>query len=120
MMLADSVQAAVQSLNTSDRTLIEAKVHEIIQSKAREEDQLRECPLTFRDLDQIEQSFLMVLSGMNHLRVSYGNEQDKAIEQALRQSLPGGAEAALPAGNEQATPAEAAAPAEAAPPAEQK
>ena len=105
VMLADSVQAAVQSLNTSDRALIEAKVHEIIQSKAREEDQLRECPLTFRDLDQIEQSFLMVLSGMNHLRVSYGNEQDKAIEQALRQSLPGGAEAALPAGNEQAAPA---------------
>ena len=112
VMLADSVQAAVQSLNTSDRTLIEAKVHEIIQSKARDEDQLRECPLTFRDLEQIENSFLMVLSGMNHLRVSYGNEQDKAIEQALRQSLPGGGEAALPAGNAQADAAPAADPAE--------
>lgn len=86
VMLADSVQAAVQSLNTSDRALIEAKVHEIIHSKMGEEDQLRQCPLTFRDLEQIEQSFLMVLAGMNHLRVSYGNEQDKAIEQALRQS----------------------------------
>ncbi|MBR2783734.1 MAG: HDIG domain-containing protein [Firmicutes bacterium] len=96
VMLADSVQAAVQSLNTSDRAAIEAKVHEIIQSKMGEEDQLRECPLTFRDLDQIEQSFLMVLAGMNHLRVSYGNEHDKAVEAAPKQiQLPVGENGAV-------------------------
>ena len=86
VMLADSVQAAVQALNTSDRSEIEAKVHEVIQSKLGDDGQLRECPLTFQDLERVEQSFLMVLSGMNHLRISYGNEQDKAIERALRHS----------------------------------
>lgn len=114
VMLADSVQAAVQSLNTSDRTLIEAKVHEIIQSKMGEEDQLRQCPLTFRDLEQIEQSFLMVLAGMNHLRVSYGNPQDKAIEQALRQSQLAAAGAArLPEAKPGAAPQTEAPPSEA-------
>lgn len=109
VMLADSVQAAVQALTTWDRAAIEERVHEVIQSKMGDEDQLRECPLTFRDLDQIEQSFLMVLSGMNHLRVSYGNEQDKAIEQALRSQLdsaPGGEPAGqLPATGSQPEPA---------------
>ena len=110
VMLADSVQAAVQALNTSDRAAIEEKVHEVIQSKANAEDQLAECPLTFRDLTQIEKSFLMVLSGINHLRVSYGNEQDKAIEQALRQAqLTQAAEGALPPA--QTVAAEAAVPA---------
>jgi putative nucleotidyltransferase with HDIG domain len=105
VMLADSVQAAVQALNTSDRAVIEERVHEVIQSKIGAEDQLRQCPLTFRDLEQIEQSFLMVLSGMNHLRVSYGNEQDKAIEQALRQSQLAAANAArLPEGQTGETP----------------
>ncbi len=80
-------------------------MHEVIQSKIGAEDQLRQCPLTFRDLEQIEQSFLMVLSGMNHLRVSYGNEQDKAIEQALRQSQLAAANAArLPEGQTGDTP----------------
>ena len=83
LMLADSVQAAVQALKTADRAALEQRVHEVIQNKLLTEDQLRECPLTLADLDAIEQSFLMVLSGINHLRISYPDEQDKAIENAL-------------------------------------
>ena len=75
VMLADSVQAAVQALKNPDREMIEKRVHDVIYAKLLQEDQLRESPLTLRDLDIVEQSFLMVLSGVNHIRISYPDEQ---------------------------------------------
>jgi len=75
VMLADSVQAGVQALRGADRAQVEARVRDIIQHKI-EEGQLEESPLTFKDIDTIIQTFLMVLSGMNHIRISYpGQEQ---------------------------------------------
>ncbi|NLF80245.1 MAG: HDIG domain-containing protein [Clostridia bacterium] len=70
VMLADSVQAAVQAMDNRDAGLVEEKVHEIIQLRVREK-QLDDCALTFHDLDVIVQNFLMVLSGIHHQRVSY-------------------------------------------------
>ncbi len=70
VMLADSVQAAVQSLSSPDQQQLENRVQEVIKSKIAD-GQLKECPLTFRDLELIGQSFMMVLSGMNHSRIAY-------------------------------------------------
>ncbi|MBQ1501884.1 MAG: HDIG domain-containing protein [Firmicutes bacterium] len=70
VMLADSVQAAVQSLAAADKEAVETKVHAIIDAKVND-GQLSECPLTFGDLGKVYESFLMVLSGMNHQRIAY-------------------------------------------------
>ena len=70
VMLADSVQAAVQSLTSQDKNAVAEKVQSVIDSKLKN-GQLSDCPLTFKDLGIISQSFLMVLSGMNHQRISY-------------------------------------------------
>jgi putative nucleotidyltransferase with HDIG domain len=76
LMLADSTQAAVQSLKQAVKGQIEATVHNVI--KARMEDgQLQECPLTFQDIQLIEESFLRVLSGMNHSRLLYPEQLTK-------------------------------------------
>ncbi len=74
VMLADSVQAAVQALDLAANEQVEAKVKEVINARLQT-GQLSESPLTFKDLDTINQSFLMVLSGMNHQRIKY---QDQA------------------------------------------
>ncbi|MDO4732988.1 MAG: HDIG domain-containing protein [Bacillota bacterium] len=74
VMLADSVQAAVQALSSGDKQQIENRIHEVIQGKV-DEGQLNEAPLTFRDLSTIEQTFLTVLSGMHHTRISYPGQE---------------------------------------------
>lgn len=89
VMLADSVQAAVQALPSGDKQQIENRIHEVIQGKV-EEGQLNEAPITFRDLDQIEKTFLTVLSGLHHTRISYPGQEDTTpqLEAEIHESLP--------------------------------
>ena len=91
-MLADSVQAAVQAMDSRDAGLIEDKVQEIINLRVKE-GQLDDCPLTFHDLDIILQSFLMVLSGIHHQRVSYA-APEALPEAALAEERASGEKAA--------------------------
>ena len=78
VMLADSVQAAVQAINSQDSEQVKDKVFKVINSKMQE-GQLADCPLTFKDLEVISQSFLMVLSGMNHQRINYPDSATEAL-----------------------------------------
>ncbi len=70
VMLADSVQAAVQSMKNPAKGAVDGKVREIIKAKF-ESGQLMECDLTFRDLNTIAQAFCMVLAGVQHSRIVY-------------------------------------------------
>ena len=71
VLLADSVQAAVQSLNgVPSKEQMAQVVEDIIKGKI-EDGQLQQCPLTFKDLQLISQSFLTVLGGMYHQRIAY-------------------------------------------------
>ncbi|GBF33762.1 membrane protein containing HD superfamily hydrolase [Desulfocucumis palustris] len=70
VMLADSVEAAVRSLQNRTHGRIEGLVRKIIKDKLLD-GQLDECDLTFKDLDAIANSFLKVLSGIFHSRVEY-------------------------------------------------
>ena len=78
VMLADSVQAAVQAINNQDNEQVKEKVYQVINAKMQE-GQLADCPLTFKDLEVISQSFLMVLSGMNHQRINYPDSASGAL-----------------------------------------
>lgn len=82
VMLADSVQAGVQALSGSSPTELEQRVRAIIQEKVAS-GQLKESPLTFRDVEQIATSFIKVLSGINHLRLNYQELQEQEQEQLL-------------------------------------
>ncbi|MBS1348455.1 MAG: HDIG domain-containing protein [Firmicutes bacterium] len=78
VMLADSVQAAAQAINSQDGEQVKDKVFKVINAKMQE-GQLADCPLTFKDLEVISQSFLMVLSGMNHQRINYPDNATEAL-----------------------------------------
>lgn len=79
VMLADSVQAAVQAMVNPAKGQMEQRVREIIKSKM-DDGQLQESPLTFRDLDVIAQAFSKVLWGMHHSRIVYPEEVAKEME----------------------------------------
>ena len=70
VMLADGVEAATRALHdpTPDR------IRELIDSVVRqrmEQGQLRDAPLTLRQLTLVKQEFARVLGGMYHARVDY-------------------------------------------------
>lgn len=104
VMLADSVQAAIQALQSGDPQAIENRVREVINGKIAS-DQLADCPLTFRDLEAVVQSFLTVIAGMNHHRISYPDEA-KALNTAIAAEL-GAPAPVLPAATAQPAEKEA-------------
>jgi putative nucleotidyltransferase with HDIG domain len=70
VMLADSVEASVRSLQDPSSEKIEAMVHAIIKDKLND-GQLEACDLTFRDLDILYKSFVKILEGVYHKRIEY-------------------------------------------------
>jgi putative nucleotidyltransferase with HDIG domain len=70
VMLADSTEAAIRSLQNRTYNRVEQMVRKIIKDKLMDE-QLDECELTFKDLDTVANAFLRVLSGIFHVRIEY-------------------------------------------------
>ena len=70
VMLADSVEAGVRSLQDHVPEKIRNMVRRIIQDKLND-GQLESCDLTFKDLDVIANSFCTSLEGLYHKRIEY-------------------------------------------------
>lgn len=70
VMLADSCEAAVRSLNEPSREEVAQMVRRIVQGKM-DEGQLKQCPLTLEEIDRIERSFLVTFTGLMHERIRY-------------------------------------------------
>jgi putative nucleotidyltransferase with HDIG domain len=70
LMLADTVEAAVRTIDDPTPQRLEQTIEELIR-KRLEEGELDECPLTVKDLTKIRAAFLSVLIGIYHTRVKY-------------------------------------------------
>ncbi len=70
IMLADSVEAAVRSIQEPTKGKIDGLVRKLIKDKLND-GQLDECDLTLKDLDTIAYSFVNVLMGIFHERIKY-------------------------------------------------
>ena len=76
-MLADSVRAAVRSVNEPTKGKIEEMVNNIIKDKLNSR-QLNDCDLTLEDLGDNKKGFLKTLDGIYHHRIEYPTEKTKA------------------------------------------
>ncbi len=70
VMLADSCEAAVRSMEEPSREEVAAMVHRIIQGKM-DDGQLAQSPLTLAEIGKIEKSYLITLTGLMHERIRY-------------------------------------------------
>jgi len=77
VMLADSVEAAVRSLQYSGHGRLEACVRKIIRDRL-EDGQLEESELTFKELEKITRAFVVILCGIFHSRIEY---PDKLLQE---------------------------------------
>jgi len=77
VMLADSVEAAVRSMqDNKTEGKIEGLIRKIIKERL-EEGQFNHCELTLKDLDEIARAFLRVFSGYFHGREIYPELKDR-------------------------------------------
>ena len=80
IMIADAVEAASRTLGEPSPARLKGMIRQIIDYIFLD-GQLNECDLTLRDLEKIAQSFLRVLMGIHHQRVSYpGFDFEKQVE----------------------------------------
>ena len=70
LMLSDTVEAAVRSIQEPTREKISAMIRKLVRGKM-EDGQLDECTLTFRDIGRICTAFETVLQGVFHERIEY-------------------------------------------------
>ncbi len=70
LMLADGVEAAVRALRNPTRQMVQETVMRIVRSRF-EDGQLDECPLTIRQIRDIESSMIQSLLGIFHARIEY-------------------------------------------------
>src|SRR5208337_4340793 len=79
VMLADSVEAAIRSLQKPTPARLEGLTRKIIKERLHD-GQLDECDLTFKDLDTIAATFVQVLGGIFHSRIEYPETMITEIE----------------------------------------
>lgn len=85
IMIADAVEAASRTLDEPSPARLKGMIRQIIDYIFLD-GQLNECDLTLRDLEKIAQSFLRVLMGIHHHRVSYpGFDFEKRVEPVVVQ-----------------------------------
>lgn len=70
VMLADKVEAATRTIKVPTEATIRAMINRIINS-VMADDQFSDCPLTFREIYTIADTFVAVLVGIYHQRIEY-------------------------------------------------
>ncbi len=70
VMIADSVEASVRTLEDPTHQRLQDQVNKIIQDKMAD-GQFDDVPLTMMDLRQISDSFVNTLTGIYHTRIKY-------------------------------------------------
>ena len=76
LMLADSIEAASRSLDEPTHNRLKSLIDLIFQ-KHIEDGQLDDTDLTFRDLREIKETFLSMLTGIYHVRVKYPDQDSE-------------------------------------------
>ena len=69
-LLADAVEAALRVLDEPTPETIADAIDHLVQGRL-EAGQLREAPLTLRQIEMVQREFARVLAGMHHNRVEY-------------------------------------------------
>ncbi len=77
IMLADAVEAGVRSLSKPAGSRVEGLIRRIIKEKLND-GQMDECNLTLKELDQIGDSFVFIMSGIYHSRIEYPEKDLRA------------------------------------------
>ena len=74
IMLADSIEAAIRSLDEKSPMAMENMIRKIINGKI-EDNQLSEADLTFKEVEIIIKTFVKTLVSIHHVRIKYPGQK---------------------------------------------
>ncbi|MFU8812041.1 MAG: HD family phosphohydrolase [Balneolaceae bacterium] len=84
LLLADGVEAASRAMKSPNYNKLENLIDRMVDDHIKH-GQLNHCPLTFRQIQIIKESFLSILMGVYHSRIEYPEEKDeKAKKKAAK------------------------------------
>lgn len=75
VMLADSCESAVRSIDDPNAENMENVINNIINDRI-ENGQLDEAPITFNDISRIKEAFISILIGQHHKRIKYPKQEE--------------------------------------------
>ncbi|RMD95804.1 MAG: HDIG domain-containing protein, partial [Calditrichaeota bacterium] len=87
VMLADAVEAACRTLKDPSVSRLRGMVSSIIDDRFKK-CELDESPLTLRDLNQIQEAFLTILTGIFHGRIEYPDQEQKEVTEEPARPAP--------------------------------
>lgn len=74
IMMADSIEAAVRSLDEKDPVSVEKMIRKIISAKM-DDDQFSEADITLKEIETIIKTFVKTLQGIYHSRIKYPDQK---------------------------------------------
>lgn len=80
LLLADGIEAASRAMKNPTYSKLENLVNRMVDDRVAE-GQLSHCPLTFRHLQVIKETFLNILVGVYHSRVEYPEDKQREAEE---------------------------------------
>lgn len=80
LLLADGIEAASRAMKNPTYSKLENLVNRMVDDRVAE-GQLSHCPLTFRDLQVIKETFLNILVGVYHSRVEYPEDKEREAKE---------------------------------------
>ncbi|WP_020402419.1 HD family phosphohydrolase [Gracilimonas tropica] len=85
LLLADGIEAASRAMKNPTYSKLENLVNRMVDDRVAE-GQLSHCPLTFRHLQVIKETFLNILVGVYHSRVEYPEDKEREAEEKAKGS----------------------------------
>ena len=73
-MLADSIEAAVRTLEDKDPVSVEKMIRKLIAAKI-DDEQLSDADLTLKEIEIIIKTFVKALGGVYHNRIKYPDQK---------------------------------------------
>ncbi len=83
LMLADTVEAACRSMKEPTYKKLENRINNVVDDHIHD-GQLSNCPLTFRQIQIIKDTFLSILKGVYHTRIEYPDDKKNEKEKAAK------------------------------------
>lgn len=82
VMMADACESAVRALKNPTVGQIEERIDKIVQARI-DDGQFDNCPITFRDIQLVKETFVRVLRGIQHHRIEYQQTVIKELGKKL-------------------------------------
>jgi cyclic-di-AMP phosphodiesterase PgpH len=76
LMISEAAEAASRSITKITPQRIDLLINELIKSRVSA-GELDECPLTFRELNQIKDAMVPIIAGALHKRIEYPGQREK-------------------------------------------